>query len=454
VERETFDVSPGRSSVTLPGAPHALSNPAPPKAAFGGVRSKSEAPLSTCATSKDGVVLSDPLSFVMPHERRGHYTVELVTDAFDYDAYADVLRGTTSLLVVSPTVNRLYEPEIDDLLDASGGSMHRSLCASGEPAKQMATVDQVCGAAFDAGLGRNGVMIAMGGGICLDIVTVAASMYRRGVRIVRVPTTLVGQIDAGIGVKGAVNFAGRKNSIGTFHPPLRVLVDHALLATLPIAELRVGLAEIIKVALVSDCGLFELLEKMHRRVMTSRFATPRASARAILSVAAERMLEALRDDPFEQHSRPRAVDAGHTFSPKLEAASGFMLRHGEAVAIDLALSATIAKLLGLLAVEDHTRIMRIIGSVGLPISSPYLTEQLCIAALVDAALQRRGNLNLPLFEAIGRPTFINSPTEIESVLATALGELNAAAAGASSSTPPLELACGESREIAGPSLPA
>jgi 3-dehydroquinate synthase len=271
-------------------------------------------------------------------------------------------------------------------------------------------------------------MIAIGGGICMDVVTVAASMYRRGIRHVRVPTTLVGQIDAALGAKGAVNFAGRKNSVGCFHPPSLVIVDQRLLRTLPVAELRAGLAEIVKIALVSDRALFELLEETLPEVMESGFAAPRAAAETILSRAALRMLEALNGNLFEHQSLRRTVDAGHTFSPKLEAASGFSLRHGEAVAIDLALSAEISTLLGLLAPSDCRRIAQLLGSAGLSTTSVFLTEQLCADALGDAILHRGGNLNLPLFGQIGSPTFWNSRAEIERVLPIALGNLADAAA--------------------------
>lgn len=366
---------------------------------------------------------------VMSHHRQGEYAVRRVRNAFAFDAYADLLADGEALLVLSPTVSRVYGREVEGLVAASGGVIARTLCVSGEPAKQMAAVEHICEAALHGGLSRNGVMVAMGGGICMDVVTVAASMYRRGIRHVRVPSTLVGQIDAGLGAKGAVNFAGRKNSVGCFHPPSLVIVDQRLLRTLPFAELRAGLAEIVKIALVSDCALFELLEATLPEIVDSGFAAPRAAAETILSLAALRMLEALDGNLFEQQSLRRTVDAGHTFSPKLEAASGFSLRHGEAVAIDLALSAEISTLLGLLAPSDCRRIVQVLGSVGLPITSAFLTEQMCADALGDAILHRGGNLNLPLFRDIGSPTFWNSRTEIEGVLPIALGNLADAAAG-------------------------
>lgn len=374
------------------------------------------------------MLLRPTADFVMSHHRQGAYIVRRVPNAFDLEAYANLFADSDALLVLSPTVSRVYSREVDELVKTSGGAIARTMCVSGEPAKQMAAVEGVCKAALHTGLSRHGVMIAMGGGICMDVVTVAASMYRRGIRHVRVPSTLVGQIDAGLGAKGAVNFAGRKNSVGCFHPPSLVILDQRLLRTLPIPELRAGLAEVIKIALVSDCALFDLLEATLPEIIESRFAAPRAAAETILSRGALRMLEALDGNLFEDQSLRRTVDAGHTFSPKLEAASGFGLRHGEAVAIDLALSAEISTLFGLLAPSACRRIVEMFGSLGLSVTSAFLTEELCVEALEDAISHRGGNLNLPLFGRIGSPTFWNSRAEIEDVLPTALGNLAEAAA--------------------------
>ena len=135
------------------------------------------------------------------------------------------------------------------------------------------------------------------------------------------------------------------------------------------------------------------------------------------------MIEALEANPFEERTHRRIVDAGHTFSPRLEAASGFQMRHGEAVAIDLALSTTIAARLGILDHDASARILGLITATGLPTTSPHLTVDLCRDALIEAVSHRGGQLHLPLFAAVGRPQFVESREDVEAVLGPALSDL-------------------------------
>jgi 3-dehydroquinate synthase len=121
-----------------------------------------------------------------------------------------------------------------------------------EATKSVEQVLRVCERARQVGLDRSGLLIGIGGGICTDIVTVAASWIRRSIRYIRVPTTLVGQADAGIGIKGAVNFSQKKSYLGCFHPPRAVIITPPFLKTLPHNNLREGFAEIIKMAIIRD----------------------------------------------------------------------------------------------------------------------------------------------------------------------------------------------------------
>ena len=370
------------------------------------------------------IATESPL-FAMGYERAGGYPVLRVAGALDHSELDAQLARRRALLVVSPTVERLHRPALDALAGRSGGMVHRTRCASGERAKVLPAVEALCNAAFAAGLDRHGLLVAVGGGVCCDLVTLTASIYRRGIAHIRVPTTLVGQIDAGLGAKGAANFAGRKNAVGCFHPPALVLIDERLMRTLPVAEVRAGLAEIVKMALVTDPRLFDLVEDTLPSLLETRFQEPAGAASTIVAVAARRMLEALEGNLFEDHTYRRIVDAGHTFSPRLEAASGFRIRHGEAVAIDLALSATIAARLGLLPERERDRIVDLIVAAGLPTTSSHLTAELCREALADAIAHRGGQLNLPLFEGIGRPRFVDEPATVERVLEPALEDLRA-----------------------------
>src|SRR5438874_12354437 len=213
--------------------------------------------------------------------------------------------------------------------------------------------------AFSHCLNRRVLLIAFGGGVCSDIVTLSASLIRRGIAHLRVPTTLIGQIDAGIGLKGAVNFRGKKSFVGCFHPPEQVLIDPRFLRSLPAKFLVSGLAEAIKMGIARDVPLFELLERHSLDLVSSGFEGPGAEGRAVVQRSIWAMLDELRKNPYEDQGHERLVDFGHTFSPALEAAAGFAIPHGEAVAIDMALSATIAKTMGLLAPAASERMLQL-----------------------------------------------------------------------------------------------
>src|SRR5262249_17735464 len=151
----------------------------------------------------------------------------------------------TALLVTTPSVERLYGSAMRSVLKGTRKVATLVLPAR-EETKSLELVKTVCHQALCNGLNRRGGLIAFGGGVCLGAGTLSASLIRRGVGHIRVPTTLIGQIDAGIGLKGAVNFAGKKSFVGCFHPPERVLVDPAFLRSLPQRFLSSGIAEAVK----------------------------------------------------------------------------------------------------------------------------------------------------------------------------------------------------------------
>jgi 3-dehydroquinate synthase len=274
----------------------------------------------------------------------------------------------------------------------------------------MAEVDKICRRAFDLRLGRTAVLVALGGGVCSDLVTVAAAIVRRGIAHVRLPTTLVGQIDAGIGIKGATNCWGVKSFLGVFHPPHGVLIDGDLLASLPTPFLRDGMAEIIKIAVIRDRELLEQLQGDAETLLESCFQAD--CGNAVIESAVDGMLDELEPNIFENRSYKRLVDFGHTFSPTLESASDFTLRHGEAVAVDIALSSALAVELDLLARDDFELITDVIAACGLPVHVPELTVGLCRVALEHAEEHRGGAVNLVVPDGIGRGHFVESSDDI------------------------------------------
>ena len=316
---------------------------------------------------------------------------------------SSALGPRSALLVTTPTVMTLYGRRATVALRRAGLRVDTLVLPCSERSKTPMQVMRVCRAALRHRLDRSAVLVALGGGVCMDIVTMAASSIRRGIGCIRIPTTLIGQIDAALGAKGAVNYLGHKSYIGCFYPPEITLLDPAALRTLPNRHLRSGLAEMIKIALVRDAHLFHLVEAHASRFIASGFQVPRAASREALWRAASAMLAELEPNLYENVTHKRFVDMGHIFSPLIESASRFEITHGEAVAIDLALSASLAGVMGWLANRECARIVRALAGSGLPVSSPFLTRRLCLEALAEAGRHHR---HLVLPTGIGQVAFV------------------------------------------------
>lgn len=329
------------------------------------------------------------------------------------------------LLVTTPTVADLYGRELFAKL-----ALNDNFCIDllildcCENSKRLSQVEKICLEASEKGLDRNAVIIGLGGGVLTDVVTMAASWIRRGIGTIRIPTTLLGQVDGGIGVKGAVNFHGQKNWLGCYYPPEIVLVDSSFLATLDENLIRCGLAEIIKVALIRSPDLFVLLENHAKGLIESRFQRPDNVSTQVIWASIEAMLEELESNLYEDQTYERLVDYGHTFSSELESLSNFSLPHGIAVSVDMAFSCVIARELGLLDRQSCQRALGLLLRCGLPIYSDSLDVAACKRAAEAAVRHRGGKMNLVVPKSIGAGCFLESPTDLpDELLQSALREL-------------------------------
>lgn len=245
---------------------------------------------------------------------------------------------------------------------------------------------------------RHSFIIAIGGGAVLDAAGYAAATAHRGVRLIRMPTTVLAQNDAGIGVKNSVNAFGRKNFLGTFAPPFAVINDAAFLETLPERDKRAGIAEAIKVALIRDKAFFDFLYA--ERNPLSRFA-PKAML-GMIKRCAELHLEHIGHggDPFESGSS-RPLDFGHWVAHKLEELSRSEVKHGEAVGIGIALDSLYSHRLGMLGELDLFRILNLLETLGFNLYHPALSWLDVDRALDDFREHLGGELSIPLLEGIG-----------------------------------------------------
>jgi 3-dehydroquinate synthase len=245
---------------------------------------------------------------------------------------------------------------------------------------------------------RHSYIIAIGGGAVLDAAGYAAATAHRGVRLIRVPTTVLAQNDAGVGVKNGVNAFGRKNFLGTFAPPFAVLNDLDFLKTLQVRDLRSGIAEAIKVGLIRDRAFFDALYL--GRAELARFAPPDME-RMILRCA-QLHLEHISSagDPFECGSS-RPLDFGHWNAHKLEELSAGELRHGEAVALGIALDSLYSNAAGHLGDLDLRRILTLLEDIGFTLYHPALSWLDVGRALQEFQEHLGGELSIPLLAGIG-----------------------------------------------------
>ncbi len=224
---------------------------------------------------------------------------------------------------------------------------------------------------FDLRIDRHSFVIAVGGGAVLDAVGLIAATTHRGVRHVRIPTTVLAQNDSGVGVKNGVNLQGVKNFVGTFAPPFAVLNDMEFIVTLPERDKIAGMAEAVKVALIRDADFFAWIERSMDALAT--FERP-AMATMIRRCAELHMRQIGQGgDPFESGSA-RPLDYGHWSAHKLESLTRHHVRHGEAVAIGMALDARYSVLCGLLANGEEERICALLEFLGFDLWHPALVK--------------------------------------------------------------------------------
>ncbi len=276
----------------------------------------------------------------------------------------------------------------------------------GERCKNDKTVfDDICRAIHDAKLCRHSFVLAIGGGAMLDAVGFAAAVAHRGIRLVRLPTTTLAQADAGVGVKNGINSFGKKNYLGTFAPPWAVINDADFLTTLDDRDWRAGFSEAVKVSLVKDPALFD-------RISTTATAITQRDTDAALPIiqrCARLHLQHIVEggDPFES-SKTRPLDFGHWSAHKLEQMTNYRLRHGEAVAIGIALDVAYSALLGMLGWRQAEAITQCLTDLGFSLHDSAVQDG---ATLLEGLAEFREHLGGPLcitlLAGIGRPVDVH-----------------------------------------------
>lgn len=277
--------------------------------------------------------------------------------------------------------------------------------SGGEACKTEARAPEQLAAWFDAiGLDRQSFVVIVGGGALLDMAGYAAAITHRGIRQVRVPTTVLSQNDSGVGVKNGVNAFGKKNFLGTFAPPFAVLDDFSFLSTLESRDKIAGMAEAVKVALIKDPAFFAWLDENAAALHRFELA---AVSESIRRCAVLHLNHIAGGDPFELGSS-RPLDFGHWAAHKLESLSGYTVRHGEAVGIGIALDSRYSVETGLLSSADGERVLSVLERIGLPTWHPLLDERdaaghrKVLAGIAEFREHLGGELTLMMLEGLGQ----------------------------------------------------
>ena len=312
--------------------------------------------------------------------------------------------GEKTLVCVDENVFANYKEKIVSYFSFRGINHQIITLRASEHNKKMESVIEVCHAGKEFGLGRRSRIVAIGGGITMDIAGLAASLYRRGIKVIRVPTTLLGMIDAGVGIKWGVNFEGERNFLGAFYPPLVTINDVDFLKTVSEREMRCGASELVKVAIVRDSKLFSMIEE-HWEELKNREITP--SLKKIVEVGITDMIQELQPNLYEDELE-RLVDFGHGFSPAIEFASNHEVTHGEAVSIDMAICTGLAHTKGICSMLTIERVLGLLRKIGLPLHHRCCTAELLWNELPEIIAHRGGKLNMVVPGEIGRGTFIQT----------------------------------------------
>ena len=338
-----------------------------------------------------------------------------------------LLKRKRVFVLTDETVARLHMDALKTALRPSGIETDVMALAPGEQSKSFSNLEGILDWLLEAGADRGDVLIAFGGGVVGDIAGLSASLMKRGMGFVQVPTTLLSQVDSSVGGKTAVNTPRGKNMIGAFYQPRFVIADTALLDSLPARDLRAGYAEVLKYGLINDAAFFDWLEANGADVLALK---PDAIQNAVATSCRAKAAVVAQD---ETEGGVRALlNLGHTFGHAVEAANGYRpdVLHGEAVALGMVLAFRYGASEGITSAAIAEKVSRVIGAFGLPVAlsdmpgGPYEAAQLAELMKQDKKA-RGGRVPLILARDIGQ-SYIHPDADLASVAAFLAGELERA----------------------------
>jgi len=274
--------------------------------------------------------------------------------------------GSDAVIITNHRVAALYKYAIEKTLKRNAFTVHFEFIADSEKAKSLSVANVILNRLSRYDLNKRIFIIALGGGVVGDLAGFVASIYKRGIPYVQIPTTLLAQVDSSIGGKVAVDLDVAKNLVGSFYQPKTVISDVSAIQTLSSRQIRNGLAEIIKYGVIKDAALFRYLELNHKRIMKLE----KGALEYIVSRSGKIKADIVARDELDRKRVRAVLNYGHTIGHAIETAAGYSGRysHGEAIAIGMVVAGRIAADLGLIKKSEADRVERLIKKVGLPVS--------------------------------------------------------------------------------------
>lgn len=341
----------------------------------------------------------------------GAYPIAIGHQLLNQAELFPVKAGEKVMIVTNDTIAPFYLSTLSETLKNKGCTLHYCLLPDGEAHKNFASLDLIYNALLEHNFGRDGVLVALGGGVVGDIVGFAAATYQRGIRFIQVPTTLLAQVDSSVGGKTAINHPKGKNMIGAFYQPQAVIIDLDTLNTLPAREFSAGLAEVIKYGAGLDKYFFHWLEENLNAVM-------KKETEALLYTVyrcCQLKQQIVSRDEKEQGERA-LLNLGHTFGHAIETHQGFgKVLHGEAVAMGMMLASELSLSLPETnwTKDNHQALKTLLQQTNLPTSFPKeITHQDFLSLMQKDKKVLANKLRLILFKALGKTevvTFDNIP---------------------------------------------
>ncbi|KAJ4151096.1 hypothetical protein LMH87_011813 [Akanthomyces muscarius] len=324
------------------------------------------------------------------------------------------------LAIMDLNIYNLYGKQIQQYFDHFGIELkvHRTMI--GEKAKSMETMLSIVDSMTEFGVYRKEPVLVVGGGLVTDVAGFACAAYRRNTNYIRVPTTVIGLIDASVSIKVAVNYGNYKNRLGAYHAPAKTFLDFTFLTTLPEAQIRNGFAELIKISSCAHKGTFDLLDEFCEDLIGTAFGRLDSSNTAV-KAAADKICRAgiyemlkLETPNLHEIMLDRVIAYGHTWSPTHELVPDPPLRHGHAISVDMAFSATLSFLRGKLTKLDHLRLLKLFSRAGLSMDHDDFDEQLLVEATAAILKTRNGKLRAAVpVSPMGDCIFLNDVSHDE-----------------------------------------